>query len=227
MITEIKKYELFQAVEKNMLKDLIDKRDIVKEFYPKGKTMHEQGKICTGMHLLCSGKLVAYSLAANGSETMVFEFKQGDIVGANFLFAEQKKYPLNVYCLSDCSAIYISKEAVLYLLSNYGFALNFVKAISLNAQRMNKKIAIYARGSLRENLKAYFLALAIEQDSATIFLPMTKKQLANYFGVQRPSLFRELKKMKDEGLLAINNREITLLYNLAEKHVQELKNSAN
>jgi Mn-dependent DtxR family transcriptional regulator len=29
-------------------------------------------------------------------------------------------------------------------------------------------------------------------------------------GVQRPSLFRELKKMKDEGIIEIDNRTIQL-----------------
>lgn len=42
---------------------------------------------------------------------------------------------------------------------------------------------------------------------------MSKKQLADYLGVQRPSLFRELKKMQDEGLIFVLNKEIQLIYN--------------
>ena len=37
-----------------------------------------------------------------------------------------------------------------------------------------------------------------------------KKELADYMGVQRPSLFRELKKLKDEGIIVIDNRTIQL-----------------
>ena len=36
------------------------------------------------------------------------------------------------------------------------------------------------------------------------------KELADYLGVQRPSLFRELKKMKDEGIIEISKRTIRL-----------------
>ena len=36
------------------------------------------------------------------------------------------------------------------------------------------------------------------------------KGFAPYLGVQRPSLFRELKKMKDEGIIEIDNRTIQL-----------------
>ena len=74
---------------------------------------------------------------------------------------------------------------------------------------MNKKIAMYKK-SLRENLMDYLVALSAVQKSKTIILPISKKQLADHFGVQRPSLFRELKRMKDEGLIEIDNRNITI-----------------
>jgi CRP-like cAMP-binding protein len=58
----------------------------------------------------------------------------------------------------------------------------------------------------------YLRSLSTEQNSHTITLPISKKQLADYFGVQRPSLFRELKKMKEEGLINIDNKTITLYF---------------
>ena len=75
---------------------------------------------------------------------------------------------------------------------------------------MNKKIAMYTQKSLRENLTDYFIALSVVQKSKTIILPISKKQLADHFGVQRPSLFRELKRMKDDGLIEVDNRKIAL-----------------
>ena len=40
---------------------------------------------------------------------------------------------------------------------------------------------------------------------------MTKQALANSFGVQRPSLSRELIKMKEEGILDYDRRTIKIL----------------
>ena len=56
----------------------------------------------------------------------------------------------------------------------------------------------------------YFKQQAILQKSSVILIPMSKRQLADYLGVQRPSLFRELKKLKDEGFIEINNHTITI-----------------
>ena len=75
---------------------------------------------------------------------------------------------------------------------------------------MNERIAMYTQKTLRENLVDYLSALSIAQNSSTVILPITKKELADYFGVQRPSLFRELRRMKDEELIEINNRIIKL-----------------
>jgi CRP-like cAMP-binding protein len=44
---------------------------------------------------------------------------------------------------------------------------------------------------------------SVIQGTSRITLPIIKRELADYLGVQRPSLFRELKKMKDEGMVGI------------------------
>jgi len=76
---------------------------------------------------------------------------------------------------------------------------------------MNRKIAMLTQKTLRGNLTDYLRQQAAFQGSSDIRLPISKKELADYLGVQRPSLFRELKKMKGEGLIDVSNRIIRLL----------------
>lgn len=210
MMEHLKKLPHFKDVNSKVVKDLIANRQISKHSYNKGVTVHEQYTECHGIDIVWSGKLIAYSLAANGSETIVFEFCMDSIIGANLLFGEQNRYPMNIYCTADCTLFHISKSAISELLKEYSFVIPFVKSLSLNSQGMNQKIAMYTQKSLRENLIDYFIALSAVQNSKTIILPISKKQLADHLGVQRPSLFRELKRMKDEGLIEISNRTIAI-----------------
>lgn len=212
MIKELKNLSLFYDTDHKILERLIRDNQIYKRDYHKGATVHEQGVECHDMAVLCSGKLVAYSLAANGSETVVFEFGKGSIIGANLLFGSQTQYPMSIYCTADSVLLHISKVAVQELLKCHGFVMPFVQSLSMNAQGMNRKIAMYTQKSLRENLMDYLLALSAQQKSKSVLLPVTKKQLADYFGVQRPSLFRELKRMKDEDLIEIANKEIIIKF---------------
>lgn len=210
MVEDLKNLPHLKDVDQKVLESLILSNQIIKRSYNKGITVHEQYSECYGMDIVLSGNLIAYSLASNGSETIVFKFCEGSIIGANLLFGEQNRYPMNIYCTAGCTLFHISKIAVSKLLKEYSFVMSFVKSLSLNSQGMNKKIAMYTQKSLRENLMDYLVALSAVQKSKTIILPISKKQLADHFGVQRPSLFRELKRMKDEGLIEIDNRNITI-----------------
>ena len=212
MIEELKSLSIFSGINHRFLERLILEKQIYKQTYYKGATVHEQNTGCTVMDVVCSGRLVAYSLAANGSETVVFEFGTGSVIGANLLFGGQNRYPMSIYCTEDCGLLHISKLGIEQLLKEYDFMMQFIKSLSLNSQGMNRKIAMYTQKSLRENLMDYLLALSTQQKSESVLLPITKKQLADYFGVQRPSLFRELKRMKDEGLIEIANKKIYIKF---------------
>ncbi|MBE7721154.1 MAG: Crp/Fnr family transcriptional regulator [Lacrimispora celerecrescens] len=212
MIEELKCLSLFSGINHNILNRLIQEKQIYKQIYYKGVTVHEQNAGCSVIDVVCSGRLVAYSLATNGSETIVFEFGTGSVIGANLLFGGQNRYPMSIYCTEDCGLLHISKFGIEQLLKEYNFMMQFIKSLSLNSQGMNRKITMYTQKSLRENLMDYLLALSTQQKSESVLLPITKKQLADYLGVQRPSLFRELKRMKDEGLIQIVNKRINIKF---------------
>ena len=210
MINEIKSLPLFCDLETSVLEVLLQKNGITKQSYNKGATIHECHSICTSMDVVFSGKLVAYSLSQNGSETVVFEFGPGSIIGANLLFSDNNQYPMSIYCITHSVLYRLSKDSTHELLKNHHFVMPFVRSLSLNSQGMNHKIAMYTQKSLRENLRNYLSALSIEQNSKSVLLPISKKQLADYLGVQRPSLFRELKRLKKEGFIEILNKKIIM-----------------
>lgn len=208
---EIKKTPLFSSIDVNMLREFLTKNLIFARHYATGITVHNQRDTCTSLEVVLSGALVAYSLAENGSSIAMFEFGENSIIGANLLFGDDHAYPLNIYCEKPCQLLFIKREAVMELLHDYGFVLQYVKSLSMNSQNMNRKIAMLTQRTLRENLLEYLRKQSRLQGSDTILLPISKKELADYLGVQRPSLFRELKQLKDEGYIEIYNRSIRLL----------------
>ena len=178
--------------------------------YAKGATVHNQGEECRTLDVVLSGGLVAYSLAENGSATVLFEFQRNSVIGANLLFADDRRYPLSIYCLSDCTLAHIERETVEELLHDHGFVIQYVLSLSRNSQGLNRKMLLFSRRNLRKNILDYLKQQALLQGSNRVRLPVSKREWADSLGVQRPSLFRELKKMREEGLIAIENRIITL-----------------
>ncbi len=217
----LRNISLFSTVKESDLEKLIAGNHIYQKHYSKGVTVHNANETCRTLDIVLSGSLVAYSLSTNGSSTTMFEFSKGSVIGANLLFGENHSYPLNIYCLTDCQIVHIYINAVLELLHDYNFTLHYIRSISQNSQGINQKIAMFTQRTLRENIMHYFNQQAIIQKSSVILLPMSKRQLADYLGVQRPSLFRELKKLKEEGIIQIDNRTIIIKKTTDKSQVQK------
>jgi len=186
-----------------------DKSIKIKNFV-KNNTIREINEECNFVDIVVKGKAIAYSLSENGNATTMFEFTRGSIIGANMILTGGT-YPLNFYSEGETQIISISKSAIEQLLKNYDFTIKFFKTLSINSQNLNKKVFLFHKKTIRENLIKYFNDLSFIQKSKKIVLPVSKKELADYLGIQRQSLFRELKKMRDEKIISINNRLITLL----------------
>ena len=201
---------LLSKIDTSVLHGCIADNQLFVRRYAKGATVHHQHEACSVLDVVLSGKLAAYSLSENGSAINMFEFQKGSIIGANLLFGENISYPLNIYGVTSCNVLHISIDAVSEFLHDYHFVMQYVKALSLNSQGMNRKITMLTQKTLRENLMDYLRQQSVIQGSSKIVLPFSKKELADFLGVQRPSLFRELKKLKSEGILEINNRMIQL-----------------
>lgn len=210
MKKDLKSLDIFKGIDKDILDKLLFQNKIFENHYIANTTIHSQGETCSTIDIILQGSISAYSLSPNGAEKTIFEFTKESIIGTNLLFGKNNLYPMHIYCKKDCKLLHISKSAVEELLHNYTFTLHFIHSISNNSQEMNRKISIYAQKTLRENLYDYFIIQSIQQSSNTFELPITKKTLAEFLGVQRPSLFRELKKMKDEKIIDISKNLITI-----------------
>ena len=216
VIKKVSAIPMFSQLSSNMLMPLISENHLYIKSYLKGATVYNQKEGCKTLDIVLSGSLVAYSLLESGSAMTMFEFSKGQMLGTNLLFGDTNAYPFTIYCMSDAQILHVTRKAVSDLLRNYHFAMQFIKMLSVNSQKLNRRITMVTQKTLRENLLEYLRQQSILQRSNIIMLPISKKHLADYLGVQRPSLFREIKNLKGEGIIDVSNRTIRL------NHIQDL-----
>jgi CRP-like cAMP-binding protein len=65
--------------------------------------------------------------------------------------------------------------------------------------------------SIRARLMHFFREETAVQHGQTIRLPIPYTDLADYLAVERTAMMKELKKMKDEGLISAKQRTLTML----------------
>ena len=87
---------------------------------------------------------------------------------------------------------------------------NMLRLISDKAQALSERVDVLSRRSIREKLLCYFNQLAEKEGSRTFQLPFSLSMLADYIATDRSAMMRELKRLKEEGVLRSEGRRITL-----------------
>ena len=92
------------------------------------------------------------------------------------------------------------------------FMNNLFNIVNDNFKKMNEKVRILEKKTIRERLFEYFEIEYRKTFQKTIELPFNLKNLADYIAVNRSAMFRELKNLKEERFILVKGKKITLLY---------------
>lgn len=210
---------LFKDFSSEMLLDLFrqDNYKICK--YEKHRIIHFEGEKCVSWEILLKGKLIIQKIDEKGNILTVTQFNAGDNLGGNLLFSKNPYYPMNVIAKVETVILHINKDLVLQLCQiNENFLLHFLGCISDKTSILTNKIKSITMKSIRESIIDFLNYEYYSQNSPVIKLNMTKKELAEEFGIQRTSLSRELNKMMKDGLIAFNSHSITIKdFNIIKK----------
>lgn len=180
--------------------------------YAKDQIIALQGEQCTTLDIILEGAVSMQSLDEEGRLFKAEVLGSGESCGATLLFGSNHSYPMHVVAQQPCTILHLKRELVLELCEKREeVLLTLLAIISDRAHRLGTTINRLATLSVRESLLTYLRRLAAEQGSTRVTLPITKKELAERLGFARTSVSRELALLRDEGVLAMDGRIITLL----------------
>ncbi len=179
--------------------------------YKKNNIIYMQNEKCNTMDVILEGELAVQKIDENGGILTISTFFAGDIIGGNLLFSHRNTFPMTITCKSDTTVLHIKKELVLDLCQNSkDFLIKFLRSISDKALILTDKIRFISMKTIRQRIIDYLTFEYYYQNSPVIHLNTSKKELAERFGIQRPSLSRELNKMRSEGLIEFDAKTITI-----------------
>ena len=96
------------------------------------------------------------------------------------------------------------------MVNNEKILTNFLTLTSNMTTFLSDKLQMISLKSLRYKLSIFLLEKTSPEKNYFI-LNRSRTQLAEYFGVQRPSLARTLKELEDEGIIKTDGRLVTVL----------------
>jgi len=87
---------------------------------------------------------------------------------------------------------------------------NYLDAISSRTQFLSNRIRFLSFRTIKEKIAHYILSLSGKGLNA-ITLSQSQTNLADFFGVTRPSLARAFHELEQDGIIKVERREITLI----------------
>lgn len=177
----------------------------------KGSLVVRQHDPIQEMLLLVKGEVSLRVITLDGN---VLELERQESVmpmATAFLYAREGQYPFDILALTPCSFLRISKTAWLEEIGrNTTLLQNFLALSADLTANYAGKLQRQSLKSLRHRL-ALFLLEKSTPEQPVVQLKRSRTQLAEYLGVQRPSLARTLKELETEGLISIEGRRLTII----------------
>lgn len=180
--------------------------------YKAHSMIHMDGEVCTKLEIIISGSIAVERIDETGHLLTVSEFTRGDILGGNLLFSKHPHYPMTISTRCESVLLEMNKDVLFELLRTHNdFLRTYLEFLSDRTFILGDKIKHYMGKTIRESILNFLLHESQQQNSKTVELRMTKKELAESLGVQRTSLSRELAKMRADGLVVYDKHSITLI----------------
>ena len=190
----------------------IDISEIEVKTFPNNYTIELEGETSQYLGVLLEGRIHVKTYSLGGKDFTINTINPGMIYGDILIFGSKtRSFPGNLVTKGFTKvAIIPNKDIKNYLIHDRDFLYNFLEILSDKVYEFNANSKMLSQDSVRDKILFYLYQQKRIQMNNKIQLNMTKEELANQLFMQRPSLSRELIKMKNEGLITYDRWTITL-----------------
>ena len=89
--------------------------------------------------------------------------------------------------------------------------MNMLSVVSEKAINLNRKVEYLAMKSLRAKLSRFLLEQYKKAGKTMFVMPLNRSELSDFLNVSRPSLSREMCRMRDEGIIDFYRSSVQIL----------------
>lgn len=206
---------LFQGIDREDLARMMVCFHASEKIYQPGEFVCSYGTDTGQIGVVMEGAVQLLRTYADGRQTILELLEPGNLFGQSLSFTSLAPRELQVYSTGKTRILYID---YFHLIKRCSKACVFHSQLVNNALQMmaqktvqlSERLEVLSQRTTREKLQCYFSILASQNRSQTFRLPFSYSSLADYLSVDRSAMMREIKKMKNDGLLRTYRHEITL-----------------
>lgn len=205
-ISVIASLKLFEGIPQEKLPQVLRGIQANVTLYNKGDMILLSESRVQAVGIVLSGHVHMLKEDTFGNRSLLVALPHGGVFGESYIAAASYIATVSFQAADECAVLFFALEKLLndlvgedcypnVLLKNM-LALTAAKNVELVRQ-----LEVSTKRSLREKMLAYLSQLAQEQGTSTVVSSLGRLHLADYLGVDRSALTRELNAMCRDGLI--------------------------
>lgn len=174
--------------------------------YSKGEFITLEGDVFSGIGIVVSGRVKMTQTNEAGERIILAQAGPGGVFGEMIAFSNKAAWVATVIADSACQIMFLKPDAIVgqcakVCTGHKQLMLNMLKIVSNKALMMNRKVKYLSIKSMRGKLSKFLLEESRQLNRTTFDIRYKRSELAEFLQVSRPSMSRELSRMKEEGLI--------------------------
>ncbi len=179
--------------------------------YKKNKILFRQGDLCDALYILITGSVKTEMITENGNLLGVEIIKAPRPLAPAFIFSSNNRFPVDVSAIEDVEVIRIPKVEVIRLMNEHpDFMQQFLEHSANRTQFLTHRLQFLSIKTIKGKI-AHFLLEQAGEEGLTFRINRNQTELAEFFGVARPSLARSLSEMIEDKVIEVNKKEYKIL----------------
>lgn len=206
---------LFHGIQPEAFGSLFACVGAKRENYNRGAFISLDGDSAKSIGIMLSGRAQIIKEDVFGNRTILSEVAPGGVFGESFACGGHFALTVSVQAMQSCAVLFMPFDRVMTICPSAcsfhnTLVRNMVTMIARKNTKLLERLDVATKHTLREKALTYLSQLAQAQACATVTSPLGRVDLADYLGVDRSALTRELNRMRDDGLIEFAKNTYTL-----------------
>ncbi len=214
-ISRIKDTKVFRGMSEEEVLTAFDKLHAIAKNYKKETTILHAGSTTDRMGLVLEGSVTIEIYDGWGNKTILSHVGENQVFAETYGLLSDSPMLVDVVANEDCRILFLRIG-----LLRRGFAKQapwtFKLISNLLAISAYKNLALLERSfhtapkTIRGRVLLYLKNMSLQRDQAEFDIPFDRQQMADYLNLERTALSKELRKMKDDGLIEYHKNHFVL-----------------
>lgn len=212
---ELKQSPLFENISYESYLSMYDCFQAVTKSFRADEVIYDFSTRSDAVGIIERGEAALIRIDEDGISTVLEELSCGGVFGRSLAFAGSPRDSMEVVCRKPCEVLFIDYPHILKrcerACTHHSLLVqNMLRLMSDKAQTLSERVDVLSRRSIREKLLCYFTQQADRAGSNTFTLAFSLSTLADYIATDRSAMMREMKRLRENGEIRTEGREITL-----------------